>query len=952
MAVSISHISFEHHYPHALGIGETEPRISWRFAGDAVNWTQTSYDMEITRDISHHSHSHPTGEQAQQQQLFSVNGSESVLVPWPTLALSAGERASVRIRARGRQWSDITDVGNNGKKLDSEWSDRYFVEAGLFEKKDWRDAEMIASTSAEDRDVAKRPRLFRKEFSLSSKHGSGSDAGGSHNERYNENWLASGRGQAVMSSPQIARARLYVTAAGLYQAYIDGRSVNGDVVLAPGWQDYGYRRVYDTYDVTEHLTQQGSVDPDLQSDHHHRREDKGRHVLGIVVGEGWYAGRIGWNGGQRNVWGSDLGVLALLVVTMTDGTQRVVKTDESWSYGAGPIIRSEIYDGEEYDAREELEGWMIPGYRAQKGTWGGVKTIDTPFDRLAAPDGPPIMRTGEVELADVLTSPSGKTILDFGQNLVGWLRVKFDGPRGQQIKFRHAEVLENGELAIGPLRNAAQTDTVTLSGNQTLEWEPAFTYHGFRYVEVTGWPDTVPLNKKSIRAIVVHSAMERSGYFECSDPLLNKLHENIIWSMRGNFMSVPTDCPQRDERLGWSGDAHVFARTANYLFDTSGFWRGWMRDVYEEQRARNGSPANVTPSFPWVQNTPITPAVWGDVVVGNPWNTYQSFRDRNILLEQYAGAKAWLDSGIQRQPSTPRNIALWDRDAFQFGDWLDPTAPENDASQAQTDKRFVADAYLVGMTKLVAQMARVLDKRDDEKYHARWADDLQAAFQHAWVHKDGTVYNETQTGIALCLWFDLFRSEREAEAAAARLDNIIAGNEYKVGTGFAGTHILGHALTRYNLTSTFYRMLKQTTVPSWLYQVVMGGTTTWERWDSMLPDGSVNWGGMTSFNHYAFGSVGDWIHRVIGGLAPSEEEGWRKAVVRVEPGGGITHARARYLSPYGWIETEWTADNGKKPKLKVTVPPNAMAEVVMTAHGKERATIGSGQHEFPSAESN
>ncbi|KAI2629287.1 glycoside hydrolase family 78 protein [Hypomontagnella submonticulosa] len=862
MAVAISQVFFEHHRI-ALGIGESKPRISWRFDGDFPSWTQSSYDIEVTKK---------TQNQTAQVELFQYNSSDSVLVPWPSVSLTSAESATVRVRAYGE--SD---------QPDTPWSDPVSVETGLLTQDAWLNASMIGADRTTEKDSPKQPSLFRKEFSLGS---------------------------------SIEKARLYITSYGLYEAYLNDKRV-GTAVLAPGWQSYNHRLVYDTYDVTDLLV-------------------NGDNVLGVQVGEGWYAGRLGYGRGSRNLWGDTLGCMTLLVVTLTDGKQEIVRSDGSWRSSTGPIISSELYNGEVYDARLEQTGWSAPGFVAPSAAkWVGVKELKTPYEQLASPDGPPIRRIEEVKLKEVLTSPEGNKILDFGQNLVGWLRLRVSGPEGQTIKLAHAEVLENGEVAMRPLRNARQTDDLILSGKSTQVWEPTFTYHGFRYVMVEDWPEETPLDENAVTAVVVHSDMEETGFFECSNPLLNSLHSNIKWSMKGNFMSIPTDCPQRDERLGWTGDSHVFAPTANFLYDTSGFWRGWLKDVHSEQV--NGAVPLVVPAVPAAGGPAMAVAVWGDAVIANPWNTYRSSGDLDALREQYVAAKAFLDEGIPRNQD-----GLWSRSGFQLGDWLDPLAPFDDPGRATTSSTYVADAYLVYVTGLVAQMASKLGLEDDRLRFENWARDLKAAFRKAWVNSNGLVANETQTGLVLPLYFDLFEDNDEAKAAASRLQKIIEANNYLVGTGFAGTHLLGLALTKFNLTQTFYKMLYQTTVPSWLYQLKMGATTTWERWDSLLPDGSLNPGEMTSFNHYSFGSVGNFMYQMIGGLAPAEP-GWKTVRVNVIPNDDLTWAKSSYLSPYGKISVEWVV-NATGLHYTVQVPPNSRAEVVLPTG--EIKQVGSGRHEI------
>ncbi|PVH99473.1 glycoside hydrolase family 78 protein [Periconia macrospinosa] len=856
MAVSISHVSFEHHRP-AFGIGETTPRISWRFGGTAVDWEQTGYDLEIKRG--------PDGV----PKVFNVDSSDSILVPWPDEPLGSAESASVRARAHGKDGQPSAD-----------WSDTYTVETGLLRSEDWAGAIPIAADRDTEVDAAHQPILFRKAFDVNS---------------------------------TVTSARLYITAFGLYVAEINGKRV-GDHVLAPGYQAYNFRHVYDTYDVTDLI--QG-----------------GANVLGATVGEGCK---------PRNLYGDTLGLQSLLVITAQDGSKQTIKSDLDWHANTGPIITSNIYDGELYDATKEIKGWSSPGLN--ESSWLGVKELSPPAGvSIVSPDGPPIKRTEEVKIKEIFQSKSGKTIIDFGQNLVGWLKVTVNGPAGTNISFVHAEVMDNGEIGTRPLRTAKATDTLILSGNTTKTWEPSFTFHGFRYVQVTGWPSTTPLDADSVTAVVVHSDMERTGYFECSHELLSKFHENVIWGLKGNFLSVPTDCPQRDERLGWTGDAHAFMPTSNYLYDTSGFWRGWLKDASFEQ-FRNGlniPPVYIPsddPSDTERDRVRFPTAIWGDVVVGNPYALYQSTGDKVMLNDQFPGAQAWIDKGIPRNEN-----GLWDRSKTQFGDWLDPKAPPEDAGAATTSKSLVADAYLIQMTRLLSELSAALNKPDLATQYATQRETLIKAFQAAWITPYPIIANETQTALALALHFDLYTDAAARATASSTLRSIIANNTYLVGTGFAGTQQLGFALTDINATSDFYKMLLQTTVPSWLYQVSMGGTTTWERWDSMLPDGNVNPGEMTSFNHYAFGSVADWVHQKVGGLAIGEP-GWKTVKVAPEPGGGITWAKARYLSPYGEVRSSWTVgDDGFR--LEVSVPPNAKAEVTLPGRN-ETETVGSGTRSF------
>ncbi|KAL2671588.1 hypothetical protein Neosp_014178 [[Neocosmospora] mangrovei] len=835
MALKISRLSFENHRS-ALGIAETQPRVSWRFGGVVSDWEQSSYDVEVNR--------------SGRTEAYSSASAQSLYVPWPGPPLGEAESASVRVRA-------------HGNKTSTPWSDWVFVETGI-SNETWSRAKPITSTLEFDKDKPKVPLYFRKGFDISG---------------------------------DLISARLYITALGLYEAEINGQRV-GDHVLAPGWQSYHHRHVYDTYNVTELL-------------------QSGHNAIGALVGEGWYAGRLGFGGGKRNIYGDAIGPLALLNITLKNGTTQWVPTDDTWESTTGPLVSAEIYDGEQYDDRlaSDLKGWSTASFDSDR--WEGTRELLPLKGELTAPDQPPVRVIQTVKPKSFFKSASGKTLVDFGQNLVGHLRINVTGPKDTNITFHHAEVLENDELALRPLRHAAARDVLILGGEGPVQWEPRFTFHGFRYAQVDGWPEETPLDENSIVAVVVHTDLEETGFFECSNPLLNQFHSNVRWSMKGNFLSIPTDCPQRDERLGWTGDAHAFGPTANYLFDTAGFWKGWHKDIWSEMQGNQMAPPVYVPSVP---------------------ASLGAFGDEALLAENLPQAQSWIDVGI------PRNRdGLWDPEPFQFGDWLDPLSPADSPGNATTHRVLVADAYLVKMTEIMSQISNALGNQDLAKNYTRQHDDLKQAFEATWV-PDGDLANQTQTAYTLALDFDLLKDKQVRNHAAQSLIRKIKDNDYLVGTGFAATARLGFALKSIDSIPDFYRMLLQEKVPSWLYQVVQGGTTTWERWDSLLANGSVNPGEMTSFNHYAFGSVADWIHQVVGGIAPAEP-GYKKITIAPVPGGGIDKAKARLISPYGEIVTDWRAKNGHFD-LKVIVPPNTQAEIILPGPKENSRVVGSGYHKF------
>lgn len=801
-----------------------------------------------------------------------MTGDQQILVPWPGAPLSSRERVQARVRVHGEDgsWSD--------------WSDWAAAEAGLLDPEDWQ-AVPVSAPWEEDPDSDRRPALVRTAFDLGA---------------------------------PIASARLYASAHGLYEAEINGNRI-GDDILSPGWTVYGKRLRYYTYDVTKLL-------------------QDGENVLGAWLADGWYRGRIGFNGGQRNLYGTDQSFIAQLEVTHTDGSRSTVATgpDGGWRAAAGPIQVSSLYDGEEYDQGMEQPGWSRPGFDDSK--WDAVRTHHRDPATLVPAEGPPIRCTEELHPVVVSTSPSGRILLDFGQNLVGRLRIRVSGQPGDRIVLRHAEVIQDGELYTRPLREARSTDILTLAGtgaeDRTTVWEPRFAIHGFRYVEVTGWPGE--LDPQDIAARVYHSDMRRTGWFECSDPLVNRLHENVRWSMRGNFVDIPTDCPQRDERLGWTGDIQVFAPTASYLYDCSGMLSSWLRDVALEQHDDGTVPWYV-PVIPggkmW---TPVRPgAVWGDAAVLTPWVLHQRFADPDILARQYDSAKAWVD--LVDRLAGPSH--LWN-EGFQLGDWLDPNAPPEDPAAALTDKYLVATAYFALSARRLGETARILGRAGDAEHYAALAEQVREAFAAEYCLPDGRMTSDAQTAYALAINFELISDPELLSLSGKRLRQLVEEAGHRIATGFAGTPAVCDALTATGNADTAYRMLMEKECPSWLYTVEQGGTTIWERWDSRRPDGTVNPGGMTSFNHYALGAVADWMHRKISGIAPLAP-GYRQIQIAPVPGGDLTYAEGRLESPYGRISSRWERI-GDEIEYTFTIPTGATALVSLP--GLADYTVGPGSY--------
>lgn len=710
---------------------------------------------------------------------------------------------------------------------------------------------------------------------------------------------------------RIVKARLRASALGVYELELNGRPVSEDV-LAPGWSSYEWRLKYQTYEVMDLLSEVEEQE------------------LAAVVGNGWYLGQLGWQQRHR-LYGTERGVLIELDITYEDGHLQQVRTDESWTAQGTGTLADDLYDGQTVD------------FRARKLQQGPVKLLTTPAE-LVDPQGPAVRRQERLRPQRIWSSPAGRTLVDFGQNLVGWLRFTVRGEPGQEIVLRHAEVLEEGELGVRPLRNAAATDRLILSGGED-RFEPTFTFHGFRYAEVTGWPGE--LRAEDLEAVVVHSEIRRTGHFACSDERLNQLHSNVVWGMRGNFLEVPTDCPQRDERLGWTGDIAVFAPTAAYLYDVRDFLADWLEDVHAEQRHAEGYVPFVVPDVLKYQDlpkefpSPESAAVWSDAAVWVPWALWTAYGDREVLVQQYES----IASHMRRVASLLSSSGLWD-EGFQFGDWLDPDASPHEPHKAKADPGVVATACVYRSARMAAEIAALLGHEGDSEEFSVLACRVRQAFQEHYVDGKSRIVSDSTTVYTLAIVFGLL-TEEQRECAGDRLADLVQQAGYRVSTGFAGTPYITDALSSTGHVETAYRLLLETECPSWLYPVTMGATTVWERWDSMLPDGSINPGEMTSFNHYALGSVADWMHRVIGGITPAEPGYSRIRIAPRPPQGSavgmITWAESSVETSYGVTACRWELD-GAEFRLEVEVPQGTTAELdVPDAPVRE---LASGRHEI------
>jgi alpha-L-rhamnosidase len=758
----------------------------------------------------------------------------------------------------------------------SAWSTPAFWEMGLLAASDWQ-AEWITPGWDEDTSQSQPQPVLRREFKLDG---------------------------------EVKSARAYVTSLGLYELHLNGQRV-GDDVLTPGWTAYNHRLQYQTYDVTGLLR-------------------SGENAIGALLGDGWYRGWLGFEG-NRNTWGDRLGLLAQLHITYADGRIAVIGSDAQWRATLGPIRMSDLYNGETYDARLELPGWDAPGYDDK--AWSGVRKLDQSKDVLIAQNGPAIIRNEEIKPAKLFRTPAGETVFDFGQNMVGWVRLNVQGPAGTTITLRHFEVLDQqGNVYLTNLRKAQQALTYTLKGGGVETYEPRFTFMGFQFVAVEGWPGEPSLD--SLTGVVVHSDIPSTGDFACSNPLINQLQHNIVWGQKGNFVDVPTDCPQRDERLGWTGDAQVFIRTACYNRDVASFFTKWLADLAAEQHPNGGVPMVIPDPMKRSQfgRSAGGSAAWADAATICPWTIYECYGDKGILEQQYASMAAWV--GYMAGQAGASN--LWTT-GFHFGDWLDYRGRGGFDTAPMTDKELIASAFFGYSTSLLQKAAEVLGKADDAAKYAELLAKIKAAWTAEFVSANGRVGPNSQTSYVLALHFDLL-PEALRPSAAARLAEEVRKFGYHLTTGFVGTPYLCHVLSRFGYTDLAYELLNQESYPSWLYPVKKGATTIWERWDGIKPDGSFQDAGMNSFNHYSYGAIGDWMYRVVAGIDTADDApGYKHILIQPQPGGGLTHARAALRSPYGEIVSAWQL-NEDDFRLHVTIPPNTRATVRLPAQALDQIT--------------
>ena len=806
------------YFANPLAIDVDRPRLSWVLRDDRRGARQTAYHVLVA--------SSPEKVNRNVGDLWDsgkVASDQSVHVAYAGKPLLSRQQAFWKVQA----W--------DGQDKPSGWSEPALWEMGPLHRDDWK-AQWIGSTTVGGpRTMAPVPYL-RKAFELSSK--------------------------------PVARARLYVTAMGLYEFEINGQRV-GDAIFAPGRTEYTRRVPYHVFDVAPLLKAGGA------------------NACGAILGDGWYCGFL--HSDPRQTYGDRPRLLAQLEIDFADGSSQTIATDGSWKTTShGPIRSSDLLMGEDYDARMELGAWSVVGF--DDANWEPVKLFDDPGIAIVAARAPVVRKHEEIK---PVAEPSNavnrrRWIFDLGQNMVGRVRLKVSGPRGTTVAIRHAEMLDkDGKPYTQALRSARATDYYTLKGKGEEIYEPRFTFHGFRYVELHGLP--TPPTIDSITGVVLHSDTPPTGSFECSDSMINQLQHNIVWSQKGNFLDIPTDCPQRDERLGWTGDAQVFIRTASFNMDVANFFTKWLTDMADSQ-GDDGRIPSVVPHVVSIFHEG-GPA-WADAAVICPWTLYLCYGDKRILEESWPMMSLFLKYLQENCRNYIRADEHWKWKGY--GDWL--------SINAHTPPDLIGTAFYAWCAALMSQAAAVLGRNDDAaKYHGLF-EKVRDAWLKRYIEDDGSAIKvRTQTACVLALHFDLLPEKLRAGVFKTLVHDIEERGMH-LSTGFVGTPYLNPVLTRFGRADIAFALLKQTTFPSWLFPVTHGATTMWERWDGWTPEHGFNDAGMNSYNHYAYGAVGEWLYSIVCGIdLDPRKPGYRHIIIHPHVGGGLTYAKASLNSIHGPI---------------------------------------------------
>lgn len=851
----VPHLLKCEHLAEPRGLNNGQPRFTWALRGTGFNRRQTAYRIVVSAaaDLS-------------VQQLWDsgkIESSESLLIPY----------AGKRLTSNSKVYWAVEVWDENGQT--SGLCEPSVFWTGLMSPNDWH-AQWIS-----------RPWVPDQGYEPPA------------NTVYDNPWRSRPadyvRKEFIARSP-VVRAILYITALGLYEPYVNGQRI-GDEHLAPGWTDYHTRVEYQLHDVTGHIV-------------------PGSNCLGAVLGEGWYAGRIGMSPQKAGAhYGGRPVLLAQLHLEYADGTSEIVATDGTWKCGNGAIVYSDLLLGEKYDARLEQDGWSRVGF--DQSSWHRMEIWD-PVPRRPAVNASrlqPIRKLREFRARHVRTLPDGEMIFDIGQNISGHCRLTLTAPEGSEFSMRHAEMLTpDGALYTTNLRDALQTDIYIAKGKDKEIYEPTFTYHGFQFIGVTA-PAGFTQDDFTLIGIAIHSDTPEAGSFSCGNEMVNKLYSNLCWSQRDNFTSVPTDCPQRNERLGWIADAQIFLRTAGFNADVSAFFTKWMIDVADTET--DGGFADIAPSKPAYAMIPEPPRgapAWGDGAVIIPWLIYLRYGDKEILERHYDSLVRWMELIERHNPNFVRRNYIH-RD---YGDWLNvgPATP----------RVVVNTAYWGYLASTMARISNVLGRRLDHAKFQALFDQIKEAFQANFVEGDGKISGDTQTGYLLALDFDLLDATNR-EGAVRHLARVIDDADGHLQTGFLGVKHLCPVLSENGLEEYAYSLLLKDTYPSWGFSIRHGATTIWERWDGWTPENGFQSPKMNSFNHYSYGSIGEWLFSRVAGIDYDEEHpGFRKIKMRPIFSKQIGWCKSAHLTHLGEVASEWS-ENGDAFKWTITVPSNCEAEI-------------------------
>ena len=840
-----------------LGLGDLQPRLSWKLKADDPDDRsvfQLAYQIQVSE-----SRDKLQEEQSLVWDSGKVRLDQSIQVVYDGEVLQAKTKYFWRVKV----WDN--------KSQEAIWSEVNSWEMGLIYSQNWL-ADWI-SPKLEEKEKAYNPcPLLRRTFS---------------------------------SKSDLAKARLYISSKGLYEAYINGNKV-GDEYFTPGRTAYNKRLQYQVFDVTDMI-------------------GEGDQVAGIRLADGWFRGQFDSYDRWNENYGQKLALLFQLELTYEDGTTELVLSDDQWHCSTGAIRMSGLYDGELFDESQEKKGWKKSKY--DDSNWKKVEVDKgaNAKDILVASEGLPVKKMELISAKKLIRTPQGDTVIDMGQNMVGWMELTIQTKPGDVLTLLHAEVLDkDGNFYEDNLRTADQKVTYKISTDGLKTLHPNHTFHGFRYVKLSGFNG--PINLNNFKGTVLYSEMPRTGYFSCSNEKINQLQSNIIWGQKGNFLDVPMDCPQRDERLGWTGDAQVFCATACFNFEAINFYTKWLQDLKLEQ-LENGS-------IPWVVPDVLHrngSAGWGDAATIIPWTLYMLYGDKDLLTRQYDSMKAWL-SYLQELAGDDLIVGK----GFHFGDWNSYRHPTDwNNKPGYTDKDLIATAFFAYSTSICEKTAKVLGKEKDALQFTLLLKQIKTAFQKEFITGSGRLSSHTQTAYVLALRFGLIPEEKKDAAVEYLVANIIE-RKVHLSTGFLGTPHLCHVLSEHGYTDLAYELLLQESFPSWLYPINKGATTIWERWDGIKPDGSFQDVKANSFNHYAYGAIGEWMYGVITGIKADEViPAYKRFKIEPQLSHSLKEAKASFSSPYGVIRSEWVKQTDQFTIL-IEVPANTSAEIILPFGKLER----------------